>query len=112
MLNEVTELLSHTSACVSDVSFKVTSLLYLLIPCVLQVFPSITLLVRTLERNGGTEEAGVVGFKADLLEAVLDRLGDFELERFYVISTFLDPKYVVFITLILTIIFTIMDALY
>ena len=31
VFNEVTELLSHTSACVSDVSFKVTMLLYLFI---------------------------------------------------------------------------------
>ena len=51
------------------------------------------MLLKSLERTGGQEEAGVVTFKKDLYQAVLDRMGDFEMEKFYVISTLLDPRY-------------------
>ena len=51
------------------------------------------MLLKSLARTGGQEEAGVVTFKKDLHQAVLTRMGDFELERFYVISTFLDPRF-------------------
>ena len=57
-----------------------------------EVIPCVTLLLRYLVRNGGLDERGVAGFKDDMHRAVLDRLGDFELERFYVTATFLDPR--------------------
>ena len=50
------------------------------------------MLLHALERTGG-QEAGVVGLKKDLYDKALEKLGDFELERFYVIATFLDQGY-------------------
>ena len=58
-----------------------------------QVIPCITILLHSLERNRGPEEVGVVGFKKELYEKALEKLGDFELERFYVVATFLDQRY-------------------
>ena len=52
------------------------------------------MLLHSLERTGGQEELGVVGFKKDLYKKALEKLGDFELKRFYVIATFLDQRYV------------------
>ena len=52
------------------------------------------MLLHSLERTGGQEEVGVVGFKKDLYKKALEKLGDFELKRFYVIATFLDQRYV------------------
>ena len=49
--------------------------------------------MQSLERTGGQEDGGVVGFKAELLESVVERLGHFEKERFYLIATLLDPRY-------------------
>ena len=51
------------------------------------------MLLHSLERTGGQEEAGVIGFKKELYQAVLDRLGGFEMEPFYVVATLLDPRY-------------------
>ena len=56
------------------------------------------MLLHALERTGGQEEAGVIGFKKELYEVVLERLGDFELERFYVVATLLDPRYLIFLS--------------
>ena len=50
------------------------------------------MLLHSLERNGAQEETGVIGFKKDLYEKALEKLGDFELERFYVVATFLDQR--------------------
>ena len=61
-----------------------------------QVVPCITMLLHSLERTGGQEEVGVIGLKKDLYDKALEKLGDFELERFYVVSTFLDPRYCIF----------------
>ena len=58
-----------------------------------KVIPCVTLLLQSLERTGGLEDGGVIGFKAELYDSVMERLGDFELERFYIVSTFLDPRY-------------------
>ena len=57
-----------------------------------QVIPSVTCLLRSLVRTGNQDDRGVAGFKDDLHRAVMDRMGDFELERFYVTATFLDPR--------------------
>ena len=51
------------------------------------------MLLHSLERTGGQEEAGVIGFKKELYQAVLERLGGFEMEPFYVVATLLDPRY-------------------
>ena len=76
---EITLQLSHSSACLSEV-----------IPCV-------TMLARSLERTGGPEEEGVRLFKDELRETVLkknaNRLGDFEDNDVYLVSTLLDPRY-------------------
>ena len=61
-----------------------------------QVIPCITMLLHSLERTGGQEEVGVIALKKDLYDKALEKLGDFELERFYVVSTFLDPRYCIF----------------
>ena len=61
-----------------------------------QVISCITMLLYSLERTGGQEEVGVIGLKKDLYDKALEKLGDFELERFYVVSTFLDPRYCIF----------------
>ena len=60
-----------------------------------QVIPCITMLLNSSERAGRQEEVGVVRLK-DLYDKPLEKLGDFELERFYVVSTFLDPRYCIF----------------
>ena len=44
----------------------------------------------------GQEEVGVVGFKKDLYEKALEKLGEFELERSYVVATFLDQRHLLF----------------
>ena len=76
---EITLQLSHASACLSEV-----------IPCV-------TMLARSLERTGGPEEDGVRMFKDDLRAAVLqkeaNRLGDFEDNEVYIVSTLCDPRF-------------------
>ena len=54
------------------------------------------MLLHSLERTGGQEEAGVIGFKKELYQAVLERLGGFEMEPFYVVATLLDPRYEIF----------------
>ena len=76
---EITLQLSHASACLSEV-----------IPCV-------TMLARSLERTGGPEEDGVRMFKDDLRAAVLqkeaNRLGDFEDNEMYIVSTLCDPRF-------------------
>ena len=51
------------------------------------------MLLHSLERTGAHEEAGVVGFKKELYDMVLERLGTFEKEPFYVVATLLDPRY-------------------
>ncbi len=56
------------------------------------MLPCITMLIRALERTGGPEDNGVKGLKDDLKAAVLVRLGGFEDERFYLISTLVDPR--------------------
>ena len=76
---EITLQLSHASACLSEV-----------IPCV-------TMLARSLERTGGPEEDGVRMFRDDLRAAVLqkeaNRLGDFEDNEVYIVSTLCDPRF-------------------
>ena len=76
---EITLQLSHASACLSEV-----------LPCV-------TMLARSLERTGGAEEDGVRMLKDDLREAVLkkeaNRLGDFEDNEVYIVSTLCDPRF-------------------
>ena len=57
------------------------------------------MLLHSLERTGGQEEVGVIGLKKDLYAKALEKLGDFELERFYVVSTFLDPRYFILVVL-------------
>ena len=47
-----------------------------------------------MERTRGSEEVGVVGFKKELYEKALEKLGDFEQETFYVVVTFLDQRYI------------------
>ena len=51
------------------------------------------MLVDHLETTGGQEEEGVKTIKADLKKAVLERLGMFEAEMFYMLATILDPRY-------------------
>ena len=76
---EITLQLSHASACISEV-----------IPCV-------TMLARSLERTGGPEEDGVRMLKDDLRQAVLrkeaNRLGDFEDNEVYIVSTLCDLRF-------------------
>ena len=76
---EVTNQLSHSSACISEV-----------IPCT-------TMIAKSLERTGGGEEAGVRLFKDELRETLLkkdaNRLGDLEESSFYIVATLLDPRY-------------------
>ena len=54
----------------------------------------------SLERTGGPEEEGVRMFKDDLRESVLkkdsNRLGDFEDNEFYLVSTLCDPRFILF----------------
>ena len=54
------------------------------------------MLVRSLERTGGPEEDGVRMFKDELRDAVVkknaNRLGDFEDDEFYLVSTLCDPR--------------------
>ena len=54
------------------------------------------MLARSLERTGGPEEEGVRMFKDELRESVLkkdsNRLGDFEDNEFYLVSTLCDPR--------------------
>ena len=56
------------------------------------------MLARSLERTGGPEEDGVRMFKDELRESVLkkdsNRLGDFEDNEFYLVSTLCDPRYI------------------
>ena len=58
------------------------------------------MLARSLERTGGPEEEGVRMFKDELRESVLkkdsNRLGDFEDNEFYLVSTLCDPRYILF----------------
>ena len=58
------------------------------------------MLARSLERTGGPEEDGVRMFKDELRESVLkkdsNRLGDFEDNEFYLVSTLCDPRYIFF----------------
>ena len=63
------------------------------------LYAHITMLLHSLERTGGQEEVGVIGLKKDLYAKALEKLGDFELERFYVVSTFLDPRYFILVVL-------------
>jgi hypothetical protein len=58
-----------------------------------QVVPSVTILLKALERTGGPEEQGVIGFKANLREEATRMLGDYEQDTFYVVSTLLDPRW-------------------
>ena len=54
------------------------------------------MLARSLERTGGPEEDGVRMFKDELRESVLkkdaNRLGDYEDDEFYLVSTLCDPR--------------------
>jgi hypothetical protein len=50
------------------------------------------MLTRALERTGGPEDDGVKGLKDSLKAAVLNRLGGFEEQKFYLISTLVDPR--------------------
>ena len=52
------------------------------------------MLLLVLQFSPKNVEVGVVGFKKDLYKKALEKLGDFELKRFYVIATFLDQRYV------------------
>ena len=56
------------------------------------------MLARSLKRTGGPEEEGVRMFKDELRESVLkkdsNRLGDFEDNEFYLVSTLCDPRYI------------------
>ena len=54
------------------------------------------MLLHSLERTGGQEEAGVIGFKKELYKAVFEQLGGFEMEPFYVVATLLDTRYKIF----------------
>ena len=76
---EVTNQLSHSSACISEV-----------IPCT-------TMIAKSLERTGGVEEAGDRLFKDELRDTLLKKdansLGDLEESDFYIVSTLLDPRY-------------------
>ena len=58
------------------------------------------MLARSLERTGGPEEEGVRMFKDELRESVLkkdsNRLGDFEDNKFYLVSTLCDPRFILF----------------
>ena len=58
------------------------------------------MLARSLERTGGPEEEGVRMFKDELRESVLkkdsNRLGDFEDNEFYLVSTLCDPRDIFF----------------
>ena len=58
------------------------------------------MLARSLERTGGPEEEDVRMFKDELRESVLkkdsNRLGDFEDNEFYLVSTLCDPRYIFF----------------
>ena len=58
------------------------------------------MLARSLERTGGPEEEGVRMFKDELRETVLkkdsNRLGDFEDNEFFIVSTLCDPRYIFF----------------
>ena len=91
---EITLQLSHASACISEVRFK--NLTYSIIYFETQVLPCITMLARSLERTGGSDEDGVRMLKDELRDAVLkknsNRLGDFEDYNFYVVSTLCDPR--------------------
>jgi hypothetical protein len=57
------------------------------------VVPSVTILLKALERTGGPEEEGVIGFKANLREEADRMLGEYESDPFYVVSTLLDPRW-------------------
>ena len=50
------------------------------------------MLVKALERTGGQEEQGVKGLKDALKKGVLERMAEFEQNRFYLISTIVDPR--------------------
>ncbi len=54
--------------------------------------PCVTLLLRSLERTGGPEEQGIIGFKANLKEEAFRMLGDYEDDDFYAVATLLDPR--------------------
>jgi hypothetical protein len=51
------------------------------------------MLTRALERTGGPEDDGVRGLKDGLKAAVITRLGSFEEEKFYLVSTLVDPRW-------------------
>ena len=50
-----------------------------------------TILLRALEK--APNDHGVITWKANLRKAVLERLGDLEVEENYSVATLLDPRY-------------------
>ena len=85
VFNEVTEQLSHGSACISEVGNSVRK--YILH---FQVIPMVTIMMHSLERT--EMDYGVIGWKANLKERITERLGNVEFEESYSVATLLDPR--------------------
>ena len=71
--NEVTEQLSHNSACISE------------------VIPVVTILLAALDR--GNDDLGVVGYKFNLRSKLREKMGHFESIDIYSLATLVDPRY-------------------
>ena len=85
VFNEVTEQLSHGSACISEVGNSVRNIFLHF-----QVIPMVSIMMHSLERTG--KDYGVIGWKANLKERITERLGNVDFEESYSVATLLDPR--------------------
>ena len=73
VFNEVTEQLSHNSACISE------------------VIPVVTILLAALDR--GDNDMGVIGYKYNMRSKLREKMGHFEGVDNYSMATLVDPRY-------------------